>query len=1106
MRPRTRVAAAVVVVVVCLALVVSPAATEVCTSVMPVLEERPPTSGYKNAPYTITIGPERLAACTNLSYWFDFGGGTDFFCDAPTWSSYYLAKSCTYVMPGGPYRWTVKVSKDGGQTVLWSDTGEITISDPAVDCKKPAPVVMSSPPATATSRTSYTLALGPSMLSSCRDFQYWLDFGSPATAQCPAPGWTGYRDRTCPYPVPGTYTWTARARGPDVAEISRSGTTTVHDCSLTCDGLVPTTGQVGAPIAFNWTATPSHCTPRWWVRWGLTITPTSGVDNDSCMKEPCRFTFSKPGTYTWNLVTQARWGGPSTYKECLDSGTITIGGDAELKVGNLTFKAASMTQNGTTYTLAGPVRVNEVLRFPGQVTFTGDPASGKGEVTTNADAQVATTPATTTILSGASQVGYSVDGTTTPGRLTPRLLPGLAALDFKLDGVPLYLLPGEPLGVTTTGVRLFPTMLIGTEALHLAVLRLQLGLNPGQPVALLSGGNTVVNGDKVPGVSVESISSLTYDPATNHLAGKVMVDFPLIETRRAATKVSMPLELSVENGCINSLEASPEDLIAVSTYLGPGWRPFLWLGGPDSGLAITGICRPELYAPLFQGTFYFQQSQVPGFLVASSTWAYEPPSALALLAGQPWFLGRPVLDARGKVFGLGDFDVLFLSGSYGTGGLPNGNSVVLGRLRSGTVSWGPNDKSPTWGTRGDLTGAFTFHDTCQCPDDAGQDCRVARAALKGLTPSRSARFELTASGPASTAGFTSRFQGRSIFPDKPEVEVRVTRFDGPDGKVYVSCWLGCNLAARPTTKPTSLLAIEAAAVERAVSLVKVEQFVVFGVAGKSGTLPSIYLRNPAGQKITPGTVGSFPTVTYATDAPSTLALFTVTSAAAGTWTLGEDNLPESDVEFTVLAPLPPPVTAFTQVGGSGTSRSITVSVTPASATTMVSLYFSRIHDGLPEGTIAADLPATSGTITATWDTTPLPSGTYHLFAVTDDGRNAPVTTFHATPITIDVGGLAAPTNLQAVRSGQTVTLTWTRSTSTSVVGYTVMYTDQPDQPGYTGSAPALRPNGATVTNLGYSRSYRFCVAGFDLNGNMTPLSTSVVVPPGKGRARRNFGD
>lgn len=1105
MTPRARATAAVVPVVVCVTLAALPAAAEICASVTPVLDVKPPASGYAGAPYELTVGPEKLASCSNLTYWLDFGGGNT--CSAASWSSYYLTRSCSYTTPGGPYRWTAKVSKDGGQTVLWSQTGEITISDPAVDCKNPAFVVMASPPATATSRTSYTLALGPSMLSSCRDFQYWLDFGFPATAQCPAPGWTGYRDRTCPYPAPGTYTWTAKARGPDFPEFSRSGTTTVYDCTLTCDGQFPATGQVGAPIAFTWTATPSHCTPRWWVRWGVTITPTSGVDNDSCIVEPCRFTFSKPGTYDWSLVTQARWGGPSIYKECFDTGKITIAGAAELKVGNLTFKGASLTQNGTTYTLAGPVQVNEVLRFPGQVVFTGNPASGKGELSTNAAAQVSTTPATTTILSGSSQVGYTVDGTTSPGRLTPRLLPGLAALDFKLDGVPLYLLPGEPLGVTTSGVRLSSTMFIGTADFHLAVLRLQLGLSPGQPLTLLSGGATLVNGNAVPGVQVVSVSALALD-AGGHLSGRVEVDFPLIEVTSEGKKTTLQMDLLNRGGCIDELELAPDTVRDLRIRMGSPSLPLLFAGWNPSTQAITGICSQPVFAPLFTGYFGFQMDFSQSYFgIDSSWWAYEPPRTFRLLRGGSTFLSQTGTDAIATWVGLGDTDVLFLKRTLDL--KRGGQNLASGTLRTGVVSWRESDTVKTWRAVGELVGTLTLDGRCPCPADAGLECEAARQGLLALFggqqdfPDR--RFDLVASGSAESSAFTAMFTGRSVFPGLSRADAKIVRSAKADGAGENRCWFGSNLAARTLVKPAALLEVAAAAIERTVTLATTEELAIFGARGKSATTPSIYLVNPAAQKITPGNVGGFPSVSYSADTTSRVALFGVRNAAAGTWKLGEDNLPESEVEFTVLAPLPPPVTAFTQVGASGTSRSISVSVTPASATTRVSLYFSRTHDGLPEGVIAADLPATS-TVTATWDTAPLPSGTYYLFAVTDDGRNAPVTTFHTTPITIDVGGLAAPTNLQAVRSGETVTLTWTPSTSTAVVGYTVMYTDRPDQPGYTGSAPALQPNGATVPNLGYSRSYRFCVAGFDLDGNMTPLSASVVVPPGKGRARRNFGD
>jgi hypothetical protein len=293
-------------------------------------------------------------------------------------------------------------------------------------------------------------------------------------------------------------------------------------------------------------------------------------------------------------------------------------------------------------------------------------------------------------------------------------------------------------------------------------------------------------------------------------------------------------------------------------------------------------------------------------------------------------------------------------------------------------------------------------------------------------------------------------------------------------------------------------------VERSVTLGLSEPIAVFGVTSKTSTLPSIYLKTPSGLRLTPSTVGQLAGAWYAADAEAKLALLAVKNAAPGTWVVGVDNLPESDVELSVLAPQPPPVTTFTSVQTSGSSTSMTLAVAPPAAGTKVSLCTSRIKDGLPESVIVSELPATTGSVTATWDTSALPSGDYYLFAVTDDGRNAPITTYHVTPITIDTAGLAAPTNLQATRSGETVMLTWTRSTSSAVVGYEVRYTDAPAAPGYpfTGSAPL--PTGMTLGNLGYTKGYRLCVAAYNLDGSFSPCSSTVVVGPGKGRARRHL--
>jgi len=38
--------------------------------------------------------------------------------------------------------------------------------------------------------------------------------------------------------------------------------------------------------------------------------------------------------------------------------------------------------------------------------------------------------------------------------------------------------------------------------------------------------------------------------------------------------------------------------------------------------------------------------------------------------------------------------------------------------------------------------------------------------------------------------------------------------------------------------------------------------------------------------------------------------------------------------------------------------------------------------------------------------------------------------------------------------------------------------------------------GMTLTNLNFAKSYRFCVAAYDLDGNFSPCSESVEVGPG----------
>lgn len=969
----------------------------------------------------------------------------------------------------------------------------------AQTCAAPACTFI-TPPAEGITQTRYNL--DSIIVPSNCGLSYWVDCGTGT----PQP-WGTVMNEICTYPANGntvgkTYSWAIKVGNASKTACEKSGSTTVYDCQLTCGpAVVPLVGEVGVPVVFTTSASAAHCKTAPLYSWDVSGFPY-------CRESSCSFTFDTPGTYTWRLVVMTQWGNnPTSFPSCQKEGTITIG-SKDLVVGSIRFKADVITQQGSDYTLSGNVRANDVLRFSDKVTFRGAPSSGRGDLFTDGALSVATSGQSTRITSGKNQY-FAVDGTSSTGKLRPQLVPPLTTFDFTLAGLPLYLADrtstvSEIKLVGGPGVDLDPFVYVGrADGLSLAETQLSVRLVGGSPVAATAAG--VVNGSGAPGVQVEEFQAVNYDGRTSPgtLTGTLEVGFPFLQVASFWGRSTLPLHLVVENGCISSLESAAA--LGASVRLGEGSRPFL----DTLGAGIIGICDPAGHATLMTGKLVFGELGSPNLEITDSAWLYRPPRTFKLLRGAPRFLDRPVLDARGGITSMGAYDVLLMAGTWGSGGPSGGSDVLRGTLTSSTMSWRPGPFKDTWTSLGTLEGSFVLSPACRCAAADGDQCVAARAGLlalyQGATLTGKA-FTMRALGAkANRSAYHATFDGTKVFTDVSSLNVRIVRMkDSAEPSPLVTCWLGSNLVPRPTARPTAILAAPAAAVERTATFGKVEELAIFGVKGKGTTLPSAYLRTPGGQRLTPATITQLPGAAYSTDAATTLAVFAVKSAAAGTWVVGEDNLPESQVEFIVMAPQPPPVTTFTSVQSSGASTAITATVAPASAGTTVALYYSRTPGGLPDGEIASGLSAANGTVTATWDTSAVASGEYYLSAITEDGRNGPVSTTHPTPVTLDVGGLEAPTNLQATRGGEMVTLTWTPSTTAAVVGYEVRYTDTPDQPGYSQSASASLPTGMTVNALGYSRSYRFCVAAYDLDGRFSPCSASIVVGPGKGRARRHL--
>ena len=288
------------------------------------------------------------------------------------------------------------------------------------------------------------------------------------------------------------------------------------------------------------------------------------------------------------------------------------------------------------------------------------------------------------------------------------------------------------------------------------------------------------------------------------------------------------------------------------------------------------------------------------------------------------------------------------------------------------------------------------------------------------------------------------------------------------------------------------------AVEKSITLASQESVVLFGVGSAAGTLPSIYLIDPQGQKITPANASSFPGVQYIEDAAAAVALFQVQPAAPGKWTLGTDNLPDGDAGFTALAPQSPPGLAWDPPSRSERTVALSAHVSPTTDTTTVSFFYSRSSTGQTWTVIAKDLPAKSGIVSTAWNTTGMVDGTYYIFAKADDGMNPPTVLYYSQPVVVNNAGLAPPSGLTGTRSGASAALAWTASPDSSVAGYDVLYTDEPLVAGTKFTVHSAVASQATVTGLNPAKEYRFCVAAYDREGRFSVESNSVTlksVPP-----------
>lgn len=851
------------------------------------------------------------------------------------------------------------------------------------------------------------------------------------------------------YASEGSFTWKLTVGGGGVAPCVRTGSiaVTTDPCTLACDAAVPAAAQKNEAVTFSGSATPTGCASALVFAW------TFGDGASSTSLSPTH-AYTAIGSFEWTFTVT------SGLIQCTKSGTIEVTSlpPGCLAVGSLILCADQVTVDGSTRTFAGNVRINDLLYFTGDVTYVSRNASS-GTLSTDGGVFVKNVAGVDLTLVQGPGLAYFVDGS--DGSLLPTAGPDLYGV--TIAGIPLQI-ASTPIKVDAAGVTILPYARLGEDPIVIAEVQIGLLFSPGFPKQLVDV--QVVAGNLTPSISIASVS-VTYDPVADLLTGSVSAGLPFLDMP------SCDCTIRILSGCFNGFD------ITVGLPVG------IPLG--QSGLEITGftlnvdnLCHYASFYIFVGGDLGIVGVPTEVVALEGMGLGYQVPFTLQIQGGTTTFLGFPVSSVSGQITvwppSVSVSGYQSLAGVYTT---HISMSLDVGALLiSGTASG--SFQIPRWGCCM----------TCVT-------CKLIRAAVEGVLGGL----------PYVLAGVSTSVSLGKLPPDDSwggDLRGMVTiagmsvavalRLE--DGDLHVL--VGTNYGNLFQVNLSEARPLGATSAERSLTLAEAQPVVLFGVASASGTLPSIYLRTPQGQTITPANVGSFPGVYYHQDAAEGVALFRVQPASAGQWVLGEDNLQPEDATFEALAPQAPPGLTWDAMERAARSVALSIRVAPTSPETAVTFFYSRSASGDTGTVIAKNVSASSGVASCTWDTMDVPDGTYYVFAKADDGKNPPVVLYHGQPIVVDASGLEPPTGLAVAREGTTARLTWTPSSDERVVGYDVLYTDEAASPGtrYILQAPA--GSGATVEAIDVNKSYRFCVVGYDREGRFSVESASATlqrIPP-----------
>ncbi|MBF0102483.1 MAG: fibronectin type III domain-containing protein [Desulfobacterales bacterium] len=765
-----------------------------------------------------------------------------------------------------------------------------------------------------------------------------------------------------------------------------------------------------------------------------------------CTEQTFTRTYSTPGLKWWYVSNSFSFLGCMTNTI---SGAILIENNC-LPIGTLSLCADERTKdpNSETYTLKGNVNLNGQLWFTDDVVFTASSqGSSTGSLTTSGSIYVKLKNVNETLLKG--PLSFDVDGNT--GSVTPKLNDVQWAA--SLAGMPLWV-SGTPITLSSDGVKIEPTLFIGNAGMTLASFKASIVYVPGNDKKLL--GFELIQGQLTPGIQFFGMSG-TYDPDTDIFTGSVSVGFPFMGTWSVSATIRIKPSCSEDGTGLNGFDISiglPDPIPLGTTGLGVA----------GFTLKVDNICDIPKFFIFIGGDLGI--AEVPGeiFTLSQIGVGYQRPYLMNLEGGTANLLGFPIGNLSGRISFKPKFAGITFKGFINFASIYQANVNGFLSVSKKTIA-------------GSSSGSLQIPDfSCSWYN---VPCRTLKTAITSVTslPITLNAQEMDMLISSSSNGWQGMFRGmQKIGPISLAVVLQYANdeFDILVGPNYADVFgVGSKTLRSNST-------------ERSVTLAVPQPQAIFSVAAnsESSALPSIYLKNPMDDTITPSNVKSYAGVHYTEDNALKVALFRIDEAAIGTWTLGVNNLADSEVTFQCLVPTTAPTTTFNSVTPGVDKIDIQATVTPASSETKVSFFISEEASGGMGEPIAENLSSSSGMVSSTWDTTGLSGGTYYLFARTDNGNNPPVITYYANPLQIGSKSIQPPTDLSGSFSGTKCQLQWTSvPTDSGVAGYRVLYTDNPALPGYAFSITASTENSSLVEGLQSDMEYRFAVVAYDENGN-----------------------